>query len=344
LAAAGLLRLWSTGYVEPAIPPVLPAHLIAQQLLALTLQESDSGLGRAHWQEWLGEPPVFGQDAMAYADVLTKHLATEGWLHDDQGILSPGQTAEKTIGKRNFLELTSVFVAAPLVSVRQGRVEIGQVPDLAISAAFADKGGPAAVLLAGRAWKINSIDWKRRVAQVEPVNDKGAIRFSGTSQPLGYDLCQAMAEVLDGKSLEPVELTRRAIDALEDVRDELPKAGAGRTLLVQTKSGLRWYTFAGLRANLELAARLVALRSQTTQRNNLYIALDPGVDREAISAALAEPARPEELLELVESISGALKLERALPENLVAEIMTKRLSDPSAVQRVIEAPIDAVFS
>lgn len=343
LTAAGLLRLWATGYVEPAEPPVLPAHLIAQQLLALTLQEADSGLGRAQWSDWIGTPPVLGEEAMCHADRLVAHLLAHDWLHEDEGLLSPGSVAEKTVGRRNFLELTSVFVADPLVSIRQGRVEIGQVPDIAITAAFAKKTGPPAILLAGRTWKINNIDWKRRIAHVEPVEQKGSVRFPGTAQPLSYEICQSIAAVLEGASLDPVSLTERGTKCLSELRAELPGVRAGRTLLTETPKGMRWYTFAGLRANLELAARLSPLRTQISQRDNLFITLDETVNRDALRAAIEVEAPASELASLVTDVSGALKLQRVLPDDLVEEILVRRLRDDAAVAHVVGEPIDQVI-
>ena len=41
--AAGLLHLWGQGYVEPVVPPPEPRHIVAQQLLALCLQEHRIG-------------------------------------------------------------------------------------------------------------------------------------------------------------------------------------------------------------------------------------------------------------------------------------------------------------
>src|SRR5262249_7503721 len=45
LRAAGLIRLWARGRVEPAIPPPRPLHILAQQLMALALQEGGVGRG-----------------------------------------------------------------------------------------------------------------------------------------------------------------------------------------------------------------------------------------------------------------------------------------------------------
>ena len=340
LLAAGLLRSWAAGDVEPAVPPPMPAHLIAQQMLALTLQEADRGLGRSTWQEWLGTPPVLGDDTTAHSEHLAEHLLAEGWLHEDSGLLSAGPAAERAMGRRNFLELTSVFVADPLVSIRHNRTEIGQVPDIAIVAAFANRVGPPAILLAGRPWKIIDIDWKRRFASVEPAEQEASVSFFGSSRPLGYQLCQSVAAFLGGAPLHPIKLTHRASEGLARWRGELPAAQPGRTLLVQDDDGTRWYTFAGLRANLELAARLAPLRNQVSQRNSLYIAFGTTVSGDELAAAVHRPTPHNELSRLVMTVGGALKLQQALPDKLVDEIQIARLRDPEAVARVLDAPMD----
>ena len=50
--AAGLTRLWKDQFVEPVMPPPAPLHLLAQQILALSQQES--GIGVADWAGWPG--------------------------------------------------------------------------------------------------------------------------------------------------------------------------------------------------------------------------------------------------------------------------------------------------
>jgi Lhr-like helicase len=58
LRAAGLIELWRSGFVEPAVPPPEPLHIFAQQIMALALQER--GIGRAEWFDWIGAVPAFG--------------------------------------------------------------------------------------------------------------------------------------------------------------------------------------------------------------------------------------------------------------------------------------------
>jgi hypothetical protein len=86
--------------------------------------------------------------------------------------------------------------------------------------------------------------------------------------------------------------------------------------------------------------RLGTLRSQITQRDNLSITLDPDVSRESLEAARSSPTSPLAFAPLVEDVSGALKLQQALPETLVRDIMVERLTDPDAVSMTAAAPID----
>ena len=41
LQAAGILRLWGDGWVEPVVPPAEPVHLFAQQVMALIFRNED---------------------------------------------------------------------------------------------------------------------------------------------------------------------------------------------------------------------------------------------------------------------------------------------------------------
>ncbi len=59
LRAAGLIELWASGQVEvvPAAPE--PYHILAQQLMALCVQER--AVGRHDWPGWLEGVPAFAR-------------------------------------------------------------------------------------------------------------------------------------------------------------------------------------------------------------------------------------------------------------------------------------------
>src|SRR4051794_934268 len=59
LRATALVRLWRQGFVEPVKAPPKPYHVLAQQLMALSLQER--GIGQSQWFQWLDSVPAFRQ-------------------------------------------------------------------------------------------------------------------------------------------------------------------------------------------------------------------------------------------------------------------------------------------
>jgi ATP-dependent Lhr-like helicase len=75
-----------------------------------------------------------------------------------------------------------------------------------------------------------------------------------------------LTEKIDGPGLlllgadPPVALTQRARRVLAEVRDQhLPTAHPGGTVITRTDDDVRWWTWAGYRANSTLAARLADL-------------------------------------------------------------------------------------
>src|SRR5262249_7351276 len=119
LRAAALVELWSGGYVEPVVPPPEPYHILAQQVMALCLQER--GVGRRDWLGWLRGVPAFAAMPAGRIDGVLDWMLAERILSEDEGILWLGRTGEEEFGRKNFLELFSVFTSPPLFVVRHGR-------------------------------------------------------------------------------------------------------------------------------------------------------------------------------------------------------------------------------
>ena len=103
IQAAGLIDLWHTGYVEPIQPPAEPYHVLAQQVMALVLQEQ--GVGRYTWMEWIAGVPAFTNLPSERTQEVVAWMLTQGMLWEEQGILGIGQKGENTYGRRHFLEL-----------------------------------------------------------------------------------------------------------------------------------------------------------------------------------------------------------------------------------------------
>ena len=97
--AAGLINLWSAGYVEPIKPPSQPFHVLAQQLMALVLQEQ--GIGRQTWLDWIRNVPAFAIMPTESIDDVVRGMLEQEVLWDEQGILGIGRTGEK-YGRQHF--------------------------------------------------------------------------------------------------------------------------------------------------------------------------------------------------------------------------------------------------
>jgi ATP-dependent Lhr-like helicase len=328
LQAGGLLWLWSQGWVEPVTPAPSPRHIAAQQLLALALQERH--VGDRMWQTWWAGLPLFDE----HAGEIVRHLVTAGYLDNDSGMLFVGPEAERTFGRRNFLELTSVFTSEPAFTVLQGRAEVGTVHPLALVGRAPE---PRVLLLAGRNWRVTYIDWKRRRCFVEPTELPGRIRWHSGPHALHFALCRAMRKIALGAT-PAVEFTRRAASAIAELRKEFaPLADPQRTVVVRDPSGdLRWWTWAGVAANATLHAALAGASDPLQRVDNLALRLrrDLGARelRAAITLARDHSLPPPAVTD--EALRG-LKFATALPTALAAQTLGERLADPQGASAVL---------
>ena len=266
--AAGLIDLWAEGYIEAIVPPPLPYHILAQQLMALTLQEK--GIGRSELWVWLGSVPVFGEMQRERREEVLQWMLDHEILWSDQGIVSFGQKGEEAYGRKNFLELFSVFLSPPLFSILHGRQELGFVDELTF---LGKKDGPRILLLGGRAWLVNHIDWLRRLAYVEATDAKGQSRWKGWTRGLDYPLCQSIKRVLIAKEGSQ-RRSRRATEQIAEIRHEFGWLESGSTVVLTGRSGeVEWWTFGGTRANAALARAL----AEATQSRVCARRLQPDV-------------------------------------------------------------------
>jgi ATP-dependent Lhr-like helicase len=331
LRAAALLDLWRDGFVEPVHPPVKPYHILAQQLMALVLQEK--GVGRSEWFRWVEAVPEFRRMAPAAVTALVDAMLAAKLLWSDGGILSFAPEGEAHFGRRNFMDLLSVFTSAPLFRVVAGQKELGSVHE---STFYHRESGPVILVLAGRSWKTNHLDWKRRVAHVEPTDERGRSRWLGEGQMLSYRLCQGIRRLLAGDE-QPPFWSRRANAALEELRAEYAWATPEATSVVRHPNGeVRWWTFGGGVVNALLAD---ALRSEVDGRADNFCIRFPATSaldevERRIAGVRAEDVRPVPNPAAIEQ----MKFAECLPPHLAAEVFCSRFDDPEGVKRVLGEP------
>jgi len=333
LQAAALLLLWGRGWVEPVVAPPEPRHLVAQQLLAAALQEHR--LGDQVWSEqWNGLAP-FDRSAVP----ILRHLTDEGFLDTDGGMLFIGPEAEHRFGRRHFIELTASFTAPPQFTVLSGRTEIGRMDPSVLTE---ERPGPRRLLLAGRSWQVTFIDWGRKRVFVEPVESGGIAKWSGgTLAGLSYALTRAMRDVLLGADPK-VSLTRRAEACLQEWRDEdAPHlVHPGGTLIARRGNDVRWWTWAGYRANATLGATLPSIADPVQRPTDCYLRLRedlrPDTWRAALNVVRSGPALV--LPDVDRRAVRGLKFSAALPERLAIATLSARLADFDGARAVLAEP------
>jgi len=335
--AAGVIDLWAEGYVEPIEPPPLPLHVLAQQLMALTLQER--GIGREDWLGWVRAVPGFGMIPSDYVQRLVAWMLQREILWDEAGILAMGREGEDKYGRRNFLELFSVFMSPPLFSILHGRQELGYVDETTF---LGKHEGPRVLLLGGRCWKVNHIDWQRRIAHVEATELTGRSRWKGEGRGLGFRLSQTIKRIL-ATDEGCTRWSRRATERMGEIRQEFPWLRVDSSAAVLAADGkTEWWTFGGNRANATLARQLARETASKVSHDSFTLNFDSAVKLQDVERAIAQ-LRQRDATDMRPAIDEAaidgLKFSECLPTELAIEMLELRLREPTATQHILKEDV-----
>ena len=324
LASLAIVSLWRDGRVEPVIAPARPAHIFAQQVMALLLQET--GIATADLSQWLGD--VWTCVPEGDRDAVLIHMLLAGVLAEDGGVIGLGPRGEAEFGRRYFGDLVAAFSEPLLFAVRHGTSQLGQVH--AVSIGPVRNGGPAVLSLGGRAWRVTTIDWRRRTVAVTPTEERGRSRWLGGSRPMGAPTAAAAERLIAG-GIPGCRLSRRAETALAAIRERLPFVDCKTLPVVGDDGGdVRLWGFSGGAAHATVAAALsrsgisvtssdgfsITLRNCEAARvRDTFLALDP---------VKIGPSLPDDL-------ASALKFGACLPDPTIKAVLQMRLGDPRSV-------------
>lgn len=312
LEAAAILLLWKRGFVEDVLAPPHPRQLTAQQLLAVALQEGY--LATSTWQRWWRDLSLMEGGAE-----ILNYLKEQEFFVEDEGRLMIGPKAENEFGRRHFMELLSSFIAEPELRVLAGQKEVGFVSPIVIPPKKSREN--QLLVLAGRGWQIDNVDWDRFTVHVTEVQLKGRARWQSGATAWSYEVCQAQRDVLLG-AVPEVTISKRVPDVLDALREQRANEVGMNGLIVQQLGDeyLRWWTWAGLKANATLAA---TLRMELSQPKNEYLDVplqtDLGKCIETLSTETVPWIPPE-------AVAG-LKFATALPVHLATCTLARRLAD-----------------
>ena len=230
--------------------------------------------------------------------------------------------------------LQGVFSSDPLFAVRYGSSEIGKVDPATFQLS---REGAAVLLLGGRPWLVTQIDWSERIAWVEPARQEGRSLWLGSGAPLSFDVCQSIRDSLIDPTTVP-GLTRRGAEALQSAMGLFPTLATDSTTLVQeTPEKVRWWTFAGLRANAALGERLASLGLAVTSRDNFGVTIrasSSASTSEAIERLRDTSPDPAPTDLATEALDG-LKFSACVPRDLALEMLRSRLADPTGFRTTL---------
>lgn len=335
--AAGVIDLWAEGYVEPIEPPPLPLHVLSQQLMALALQER--GIGREDWLGWVRDVPGFATIPSDYVQRLVAWMLQREILWDEAGILAMGREGEGKYGRRNFLELFSVFMSPPLFSILHGRQELGYVDEMTF---LGKHEGPRVLLLGGRSWKVNHIDWQRRIAHVEATELTGRSRWKGQGQGLGFHLAQAIKRIL-ATDEHCTRWSRRATERMAEVRLEFPWLQLDASVAVLAADvEAEWWTFGGNRANATLARQLTHETGVKVSHDSFTLTFDSAVKLQDFQRAIVQLGQQDVTAmrpAIDEAAIDGLKFSECLPTELAIEMLESRLQEPNATQHILNEDV-----
>nr|WP_280177505.1 DEAD/DEAH box helicase [Microvirga pakistanensis] len=323
LACLALVTLWREGHVEAVVPPPRPAHLFAQQVMALILQEK--GIARGDIAEWLG-PSI---DCVPAADrqAVLDHMLATGVLAEDKGVLGLGLAGEREFGRRHFSDLVAAFSEPLLLAVRHGAHDLGSVHPTSITR----KRNDVILSLGGRSWRVTDLDWRRRTVAVLPAPEGGRSRWLGSGRPMSSAVARAAERIVAG-TVPGCELSRRASARIEEIREDLTFVDGECMPVVTDGAGrITIWAFAGGAACASIGAGLEEQRLSISSSDGFSITMKSGSGTQvaqALDAMEQHSIRPR----LPDDIADALKFSLCLPDGVLRAVLEGRMSDSEGVR------------
>lgn len=313
LLSLGVLQKWQEAWVEAASPPPEPWSVVAQQALAMVLEQ---GLVPRH-ALLRRLQRAFPECEPADIDLLVDSVLDKAYLSmADADLLQIGPATEREFGRGHYRDLLATFSGSPLLTARFAGADVGYVDPSALSG----ENAPTSILLAGRSWKVVGIDWGRRVVTLEPGRGEGSARWSGTGRMLGAEVCGAIRTVLQRGELVGVILSKRAAASLEEFSDSLPCGGTGPIITSDEKGRFRVWTYGGTRFNRWLGYQLRAVAGTSRQDDlGVDVRRDP---TEAIRDKLDQTVELSDR-ELGQG-GGEIRFSDCLPRSLLRRVLIQR--------------------
>jgi ATP-dependent Lhr-like helicase len=333
LQAIAIVELARTKWVEDVKTNKKVWHILLHQIMAMCL-ERGAVTSNMLWNQ-LHQAYCFSEISRQQFDDFITFLLSKDFLHDDGGMYSMGLKAEKAFGKKNFMEIYSVF-SAPLefeVINLAGDV-IGTIQWDFLEKLLEES---AAFYLAGRSWMVERIEWKKKCVKVVPAPAGKIPKWGGiTPNFLGYKICRQMRDILVNTDEYPY-LDFQAKELLESLRDDQQAYLSEEFAPIEhDNKGMIWWTWAGGNVNNTIRTVLKIELGIDVQASNEYIKIKSDTLiiqklREAIKK-ISDPGYWDNL-ELLRKIYTMVpnyhlsKFQPYLPEDLKLKLVADKVFD-----------------
>lgn len=310
LLALGVTQKWSEAWVEAAVPPAEPWHIVAQQALVLSLERGELPTRELVNLLHGSFPELHSEDV----EVLVEHLVAAQFLVRTEGVVRVGPQTERGYARGHYRDLLASFSGSQLLTGRHGAAEVGYIDPTVLTGERQER----LLLLAGRSWRVTDVDWSKRIVWLEPAASGGKARWMGGARSLGREVCQGIRTVLANGVPPIVALSRRARTALQALADDIPLA-SGSNFVMSRSDGAptQTWTFAGTRAN-----RTLARQASTGAARVRFDALSV----QAPTAALL--ASPPEFIDLtadeLAAFQESIKFADCVPTQLLSRTVVAR--------------------
>jgi ATP-dependent Lhr-like helicase len=182
------------------------------------------------------------------------------------------------------------------------------------------------------------------VTWVEPSDEPGRSRWSGSGGALSLEVCQAIRAVVSvaGAGATGEVASRRARNRLDEVHDEhwFTREIATSAQHLTEQSRTCWWTWAGGRANAEIGRRLRLGGQQLISVDDLSVTVAGlHTGHELRQAAADDGATPAEI---DPRRLHAIKFQAAAPPAALEAMCRLRDADDSGVAEVLSQPVESV--
>ena len=200
--------------------------------------------------------------------------------------------------------------------------------------------GPRLLLLGGRSWRVTWTDWKRRRCFVEPADGGGKARWLTPGISGRASSWPARPATSCSALTRRCALTQRAERSWpRSATSTCPPCTPAAQSSPERGDDVRWWTWAGYRANATLAATLSSLADSVQRFDDASLRLRADLTPEMWKAGIGRCRRTALPARRRRAALAGLKFNEALPERLAIATLAARLADLDSALQALAEPV-----